>query len=150
MSPLNRCALDFPLPGIPSDVDDSEDANLLEQPVFNFAEKGNDSWSSLDSGSSKQEGDYTGKFRDLHVLTKIDPPTSATRERIEQWGRPISPFPRRGSPIPEDVGDKDDDEASDLDLLSAGISKSSSPARSARRSSGVVIDGVGWTRRDDW
>lgn len=116
LSPLNRCALDFPLPGIPSDVDDNEDANLVEQPVFNFAENGEDSWSSSDSGSSEQEGDYTGKFRDLHIPTKVDPPTSATRERIEQWGRPRSPFPHKGSPIPEDVEDKDDDEANDLDL----------------------------------
>ena len=116
LSPLNRCALDFPLPGIPSDVDDNEDTNLLEQPVFNFAANDDESWSSSDSGSPEQEGEYTGKFRDLHVLTKVDPPTSATRERIEQWGRPVSPFPRKGSPIPEIVEDNDDDEASDLDL----------------------------------
>ena len=115
-SPLNRCALDFPLPGIPSDVDDNEDSNLLEQPLFDFAANGEDSWSSSDSGSPEQEGEYTGKFRDLHVPTKIDPPTSTTRERIEQWGRPISPFPRKGSPIPENVEEDDDDEASDLDL----------------------------------
>ena len=116
LSPLNRCALDFPLPGIPSDVDDNEDTNLLEQPMFDFAANIEDSWSSSDSGSPEQEGEYTGKFRDLHVPTKIDPPTSTTRERIELWGRPISPFPRKGSPIPEAVEDNDDDEASDLDL----------------------------------
>jgi len=84
--------------------------------MFDFAANIEDSWSSSDSGSPEQEGEYTGKFRDLHVPTKIDPPTSTTRERIEQWGRPISPFPRKGSPIPETVEDNDDDEASDLDL----------------------------------
>jgi len=116
LSPLNHCALDFPLPGIPSDVDDNEDTNLLEQPLFNVAANGEDSWSSSDGGTSEQEGEYTGKFRDVHVPTKIDPPTSTTRERIEQWGRPISPFPRKGSPIPENKVDDGDDESSDMDL----------------------------------
>ena len=111
LSPLNRCALDFPLPGIPSDVDESEDTNVVEEPLFNLTANGDDSWSSSD-GSSEQEGEYTGKFRVVHVPTKVDPPTSGTRERVEQWGRPISPFPRKGSPIPEvDIGDD-----SDLDL----------------------------------
>jgi hypothetical protein len=114
LSPLNRCALDFPLPGIPSDVDDNEDTSIADQPLFNIDPNGDDSWSSSDGGSSEQEGEYTGKFRVVHVPTKADPPTSMTRERIEQWGRPISPFPRKGSPIPEVV--IGDDESSDLDL----------------------------------
>jgi hypothetical protein len=85
--------------------------------VFNLA-NGEDSWSSSDGGSSEQEGEYTGKFRVMQVPTKADPPTSGTRERIEQWGRPISPFPRRGSPIPEHEHeeDNDGDDAGDLDL----------------------------------
>jgi hypothetical protein len=114
LSPLNRCALDFPLPGIPSDVDDNEDTNIVERPLFNIVANGDDSWSSSDDGSSEQEGEYTGKFRVVNVPTKADPPTSMTRERLEQWGRPISPFPRKGSPIPEVV--IGDDESSDLDL----------------------------------
>jgi hypothetical protein len=52
----------------------------------------------------------------MHVPTKADPPTSGTRERVEQWGRPISPFPRRGSPIPENEEDNGVDDAGDLDL----------------------------------
>jgi hypothetical protein len=117
ISPFKCSALDFPLPGIPSDVDDNEDANIPEQPVFNFAAgAGEGSWSSSDGGLSEQEGEYTGKFRVMHVPTKADPPTSATRERIEQWGRPISPFPRKGSPIPEKGADNEADETSDLDL----------------------------------
>jgi hypothetical protein len=83
--------------------------------LFNLEANGDDSWSSSDNGSSEQEGEYTGKFRVVHVPTKVDPPTSTTKERIEQWGRPISPFPRKGSPIPEvDIGD--DEESSDLDI----------------------------------
>lgn len=117
-SPLKPCALDFSLPDIPSDVDDNEDIDSLKQPVFNLAANGEDSWSSSDGSSSEQEGEYTGKFRVVQVPTKADPPTSTTRERIEQWGRPISPFPRRGSPIPEHEHEvnNDGDDASDLDL----------------------------------
>jgi len=86
--------------------------------VFNLAANGEDSWSSSDGGSSEQEGEYTGKFRVVNVPTKADPPTSGTRDRIEQWGHPISPFPRRGSPIPEreHEEDNDDEDAGDLDL----------------------------------
>jgi len=86
--------------------------------VFNLAADGEDSWSSSDGGSSEQEGEYTGKFRVMNVPTKADPPTSGTRDRIEQWGRPISPFPRKGSPIPEHEHEEecDDDDAGDLDL----------------------------------
>ena len=116
LSPLNPCALDFSLPGIPSDVDDYEDIDSLEQPVFNLAADGEDSCSSSDGGSSEQEGEYTGKFHVMQVPTKADPPTSGTRERIEQWGRPISPFPRRGSPIPEHEHEEDNDDDDDLDL----------------------------------
>ena len=119
LSPLNPCALDFSLPGIPSDVDDNEDFESLKQPVFNLTgANGEDSWSSSDGNSSEQEGEYTGKFRVMQVPTKADPPTSGTRERIEQWGRPISPFPRRGSPIPEHEHEEDDacDNAGDSDL----------------------------------
>lgn len=118
LSPLNPCALDFSLPGIPSDVDDNEDFDSLKQPVFNLAANGEDSWSSSDDGSSEQEGEYTGKFRVMQVPTKADPPTSGTRERIEQWGRPISPFPRRGSPIPEHEHEEENygDDAGDLKL----------------------------------
>jgi hypothetical protein len=117
LSPLNPCALDFSLPGIPSDVDDNEDIESLKQPVFDLAANGEDSWSSSDGGSSEQEGEYTGKFRVMQVPTKADPPTSGTRARIEQWGRPISPFPRRGSPIPELEHEEDNDsvDASGLD-----------------------------------
>ncbi|GLB39272.1 hypothetical protein LshimejAT787_0604340 [Lyophyllum shimeji] len=41
------------------------------------------------------QGEYTGRFRMLRVRTKQDPPSSATKERMEEWGRPITPFPRK-------------------------------------------------------
>jgi hypothetical protein len=40
------------------------------------------------------EGEYTGKWRMMKVRTKLDPPSSATRVRMDAWGRPISPFPK--------------------------------------------------------
>jgi len=40
------------------------------------------------------EGEYTGKWRMTKVRTKLDPPSSATRGRMDAWGRPISPFPK--------------------------------------------------------
>ncbi|KAI9510178.1 hypothetical protein F5148DRAFT_1181341 [Russula earlei] len=118
-SPINRCALDFPLPGIPSDVDDHEDPDLPEQPVFNFAADGEDFSSSSDGDGLEHEGEYTGRFRVVHVPTKADPPTSTTRERIEQWGRPISPFPHGADPILEDEMDNGADGSSDTDLSPA-------------------------------
>ncbi|KAF8156696.1 hypothetical protein B0H34DRAFT_710207 [Crassisporium funariophilum] len=39
------------------------------------------------------EGEYTGKWTGMYVRTKLDPPSSATRGRMEEWGRPISPYP---------------------------------------------------------
>lgn len=35
------------------------------------------------------EGEYTGRFRMMKVPTKADPPTSGTRGRMDEWGRPI-------------------------------------------------------------
>ncbi|KAH9049324.1 hypothetical protein EDB84DRAFT_1453445 [Lactarius hengduanensis] len=125
-SPLKPSALDFPLPGIPSDVEDNEDPDIPEQPVFNFAgAAGGDPWSSSNEGESEQEGEYTGKFRVVRVPTKTDPPTSATRERIEQWGRPLSPFPRKVGAILESDAHSDVEENSDVDLPLAQLRFSS-------------------------
>ncbi|KAF8226459.1 hypothetical protein L208DRAFT_1380191 [Tricholoma matsutake] len=41
------------------------------------------------------EGEYTGKWKIIKVPTKLDPPSSATKERMEEWGRPITPYPKR-------------------------------------------------------
>ncbi|KAG7093814.1 hypothetical protein E1B28_007455 [Marasmius oreades] len=59
------------------------------------------------------EGEYTGKWRMWKVRTKTDPPSSATKMRMDSWGRPVSPYPpellqRSGSPSPGGrVGDAD-------------------------------------------
>ncbi|KAL0580590.1 hypothetical protein V5O48_001415 [Marasmius crinis-equi] len=51
------------------------------------------------------EGEYTGQWRMWQVRTKCDPPSSATKSRMDSWGRPISPYPpelleRKESPLP--------------------------------------------------
>ena len=46
-------------------------------------------------GADEGEGEYTGRWRTILVRTKQDPPSSATRGRMEEWGRPISPFPKK-------------------------------------------------------
>ncbi|KAL0060873.1 hypothetical protein AAF712_012337 [Marasmius tenuissimus] len=60
------------------------------------------------------EGEFTGKWRMWQVRTKCDPPSSATKSRMDSWGRPISPYPlelreqRSGSPSPGSNGVEDD------------------------------------------
>ncbi|KIK63033.1 hypothetical protein GYMLUDRAFT_41334 [Collybiopsis luxurians FD-317 M1] len=39
-------------------------------------------------------GEYTGHWRMTQIRTKADPPSSATRVRIDDWGNPKSPYPR--------------------------------------------------------
>ncbi|KAI5124349.1 hypothetical protein M0805_008956 [Coniferiporia weirii] len=78
-----------------------------------------DGWSDSDSGNegeeeepSMGEGDFTGKFLAFKVPTKLDPPTSETLERMEEWGRPISPHPKRlslGKTGKEDTGEAVED-----------------------------------------
>ncbi|KAI6045362.1 hypothetical protein EDC04DRAFT_143301 [Pisolithus marmoratus] len=51
-----------------------------------------DGWSDSDDDFNLT-GEYTGKYKMLKIPTKADPPTSGTRERMEMWGRPASPFP---------------------------------------------------------
>ncbi|KAF5380102.1 hypothetical protein D9615_006126 [Tricholomella constricta] len=72
-------------------------------PMFNFnlpgsSDVGGGGWSDTDDDDNEEEvgeGEYTGRFRTVRVRTKLDPPSSATRERMDQWGRPITPFPRK-------------------------------------------------------
>lgn len=51
-----------------------------------------DGWSDSDDDFNLT-GEYTGKYKMLKIPIKADPPTSGTRERMESWGRPPSPFP---------------------------------------------------------
>ena len=86
----------------PSDAD----VPLVELPAFNLDDlpPSSDAWSDSDDDVLNElgigpeaieegEGEYTGKWRTLLVKTKQDPPSSITRARMEQWGRPVSPFP---------------------------------------------------------
>ncbi|KAL0958365.1 hypothetical protein HGRIS_000506 [Hohenbuehelia grisea] len=85
----------------------------VHPPVFAFTAEppvpGADAWSDSDDelgptnginsttggrNTDEGEGEYTGRWRLLTVPTKNDPPSSATRARIDAWGRPISPFPK--------------------------------------------------------
>ncbi|TFK67570.1 hypothetical protein BDN72DRAFT_90243 [Pluteus cervinus] len=57
-------------------------------------------WTDSDDEDADPEviegvGEITGRWRMMKVPTKQDPPSSATRDRMEKWGRPISPFPRK-------------------------------------------------------
>lgn len=57
---------------------------------------------------SEGEGEFTGRFKMFQVPTKADPPTSGTKARMKEWGRPVSPFPYearldRSMPDPEDM-----------------------------------------------
>lgn len=121
------------------DVDTDEEENIL--PVFNFfndAFNADAPWTDEDERDERFDhtGEYTGRFMMLKVPTKMDPPSSATKQRMDMWGRPISPFPlskkpssgvaRPYSPIPEsptrgeDVPElpvADEEELADLDDL---------------------------------
>ncbi|TFY76824.1 hypothetical protein EWM64_g7188 [Hericium alpestre] len=84
-----------------NDLPDEQDELPDPGPVFEFSNAGgaDNGWSSSDNEPERDAfdgtGEFTGKFRMMSVPTKVDPPTSATRERIESWGRPISPFPKK-------------------------------------------------------
>lgn len=70
-------------------------------------------WSDSDDDGFNLTGDYTGKFKVLKVPTRVEPPT---REHMESWGRPVSPFPysaimERSLPLSEVVEDADEREA---------------------------------------
>ncbi|EAU86780.2 hypothetical protein CC1G_09905 [Coprinopsis cinerea okayama7 len=89
---------------------DSSDAAVPPVPLFDFdaalrqqGDAAANGWeSSSDSGNDSDDldpegrGQYTGRFRMLKVRTKEDPPSEATLERMELWGRPVSPFPDIG------------------------------------------------------
>lgn len=83
-------------------------------------------WDAWTDSDSEGEGEYTGRFKMFHVPTKADPPTSGTKARMEEWGRPVSPFPYearldRSLPDPQDMdvaGSEDEGmEANILDAL---------------------------------
>ena len=74
----------------------SPDTNVHALPIFDvprIVEETSGAWSDSDDDGFNLTGEYTGKYKLLRIPTKADPPTSGTRERMESWGRPVSPFP---------------------------------------------------------
>lgn len=91
----------------PSDADVAP----VELPTFNLDDlpPSSDVWSDSDDDNRSEigpeameeegEDEFTGRWKTLLVKTKQDPPSSATRARMEQWGRPVSPFPEEAKSI---------------------------------------------------
>ncbi|KAJ2915127.1 hypothetical protein MD484_g5287, partial [Candolleomyces efflorescens] len=53
-------------------------------------------WSSDEEDADEDaegRGEFTGRWRMKKVRTKTDPPSEATAYRMEEWGRPVSPYP---------------------------------------------------------
>lgn len=97
----------------------SPDAGVHALPIFHAprnVEESSGAWSDSDDDEFNLTGEYTGKYKILKVPTKADPPTNETKERVEPWGRPVSPFPYTGimerslplSDFAEDSGGRDD------------------------------------------
>lgn len=81
-------------PSSPIAVDSDEDDPPL--PMINLQEAATPgTWSDDDDADDgfDQEGEYTGRYKTVVVPTKADPPSSCTRERMDAWGHPKSPFP---------------------------------------------------------
>jgi hypothetical protein len=95
---------------------DPADADVAPLPLFSLPPTGESGWNDTGGWSDSDddegeragpagedgehgEGEYTGRFHMLTVRTKLDPPSSATRTRMEEWGRPITPFPHKIAPL---------------------------------------------------
>ncbi|PPR08245.1 hypothetical protein CVT24_001287 [Panaeolus cyanescens] len=93
VSPVNLFNFDGPPDsGGWSDSDDDTTTNFAST-LESTQRKVSKHASIQDAGAVEGEGEYTGRWRMMKVRTKMDPPSSATRVRMEDWGRPISPFP---------------------------------------------------------
>ncbi|EGN92530.1 hypothetical protein SERLA73DRAFT_79466 [Serpula lacrymans var. lacrymans S7.3] len=96
--------------------DFSTDDTDMQLPIFDdlpAVPPSDGGWSESDEEEDgfDQSGEYTGKFRMVKIPTKEDPPTSGTRDRMDSWGRPLSPFPysqHLDSSLP--LADSEDDE----------------------------------------
>jgi hypothetical protein len=83
---------------------DPDEAGISPVRLFDIAPSSNGGWTDSEDegeraggmeGLDEGEGEYTGRWKTMLVRTKLDPPSSATRGRMEDWGRPISPFPKK-------------------------------------------------------
>ncbi|KAH9924216.1 uncharacterized protein B0H18DRAFT_439080 [Fomitopsis serialis] len=123
-APLPELIMAAPAQAAPSDpvFTDDEDASGDPAPVFNFSAldaASDDDWSDDGRGAGREEaeeatGEYTGRFRVMAIPTKADPPSSCTRMRMDKWGRPKSPHPRRSLAALEE-GEEGVDEDEDED-----------------------------------
>ncbi|KAF5349204.1 hypothetical protein D9756_009318 [Leucocoprinus leucothites] len=91
----------------PSPIIEDQDLDITppDLPFFELGDNVNDDgWS--DSGdelpmlpppegspTKEGEGEFTGKFLEVLVKTKADPPSSVTKGRMDEWGNPKSPYP---------------------------------------------------------
>jgi hypothetical protein len=121
---------------------DQEDADIHRLPLFvlNLEDlppsSDADGWSDSDDDDDEArygdhrengeevegEGEYTGRWNTVKVRTKLDPPSSATRERMERWGRPITPFPKKIAKLDllKEVHSAEEAAAGDNDMLGDG------------------------------
>ncbi|KAJ3796873.1 hypothetical protein GGU11DRAFT_684903 [Lentinula aff. detonsa] len=79
----------------PSSPPTQDDSSSPSQVTYHWPNEGivQDDW------STDSIGEFTGHWRTTQIPTKADPPSSATRSRMDEWGRPKSPYPyRRPSP----------------------------------------------------
>ncbi|KAJ3876513.1 hypothetical protein F5051DRAFT_331780, partial [Lentinula edodes] len=88
------------------DMQPHEYAEMEGIPYFGFGLEGfavasAGAWSDSDEEVSFELsydvgiGEFTGHWRMTQVPTKADPPSSTTRIRMDDWGRPKSPYPYR-------------------------------------------------------
>ena len=95
--------LDFFFPDSEPTPPRKREMSVQVQPYDEDLPRSNGGWTDSDDeveraggmeGVDEGEGEYTGRWKTMLVRTKQDPPSSATRGRMEEWGKPISPFPK--------------------------------------------------------
>ncbi|PCH45019.1 hypothetical protein WOLCODRAFT_165551 [Wolfiporia cocos MD-104 SS10] len=140
---LNAVDLSMASSNDDQDQDQSMSDDVEPPPHFDFSVGTGDDvdsdWAESGSdgdgeGEFDQTGEYTGRFMMLTVPTKEDPPSSATRERQNAWGRPVSPFPSgrrllrdRGLPGVEDDEEEESDEEEEIREVPVGLTSPRRP-----------------------
>lgn len=127
-------------------LDAGQEAGPTPEPggPFDFSAEGNDSdWTSDSDQELDHVGTFTGKYKEFTVPTKMDPPSSATRQRQDKWGHPISPFPkvRRKSPILEEDEDGERTDIPSTEVEHSGSTGISFPQPITPSSEDVFVEG---------
>lgn len=95
---------------------DPDDAGISPVRLFDFngvLPSSNGGWTDSEQEPMEEiegEGEYTGHWKMMLVRTKQDPPSSATRVRMEEWGRPISPFPMKLARVESVIREEEEEE----------------------------------------